>query len=383
MLESKGRVKFACVDRVQKRQSKVKDILSSLQIVTKPSIQGNSVHMKFWLSAFIALTFSFLTSCSNPVRRPSSDSCYEKRGVMDVGSGSTKAMVAVVNTCQKRIQQILWQDQQAIAFNDDFERSAARELSDVILSEAEVKIRSLFTVMQTHQPVSLSAVATSVFRRASNGQAAADRLSSRLGFPIRVISQEEEAEIGYFSAMAALPQSESSQPLIVWDIGGGSMQMISMGESGRIVFQGNLAAVSFKNRVIEEVQRKDLKTTTSPNPLRKDFSRAVEMATQHASTNVPETIRTISSRAKWVGIGGVLAISLKNQLNNRHIVRGELRQTLQQRAHLSDDQLQGDFRSTEITNLALVLGYMEALHINEIETARVSLNEGLLFRSLQ
>lgn len=338
--------------------------------------------MKRILISLMIPVFAFLTACGHLTRKPASDSCHERRGVMDVGSGSTKAMVALVNTCEKRIQEVIWRDQQAIGFNDDYERAANRGFSEQILIEAENKIRSLLTTMQTHEPVSISAVATSAFRRASNGQASAERLSQRLGFPIRVISQDEEAEIGYFAAMSAFPQNTSSSPLIVWDIGGGSMQMMYLDQTGRQIFQGNLAAVSFKNRVIGEVQKKNVSTVTSPNPLRKDFPKAVQLATEHAVTSVPENFKAISSHAKWVGIGGVLAISLKNQLNNKKIIRSELKQVLYDRSNLADDQLQGDYRSTEITNLALVLGYMEALKIDEVETAWVTLNEGLLYQQL-
>ena len=146
------------------------------------------------------------------------------------------------------------------------------------------------------------------------------------------------------------------------------------------IFTGTLAAVTFKNRIIREIQKKDPKTTNSPNPLGAQFSNAVVLATEDAKAQVPNFFREKAEKAHWIGIGGVLALSAQNQVKEGadEFSQTALEQTLKKRAGLKDSQIEGDYATTEITNLALVLGYMKALKIEKVKTVEASLVQGWL-----
>ncbi len=69
--------------------------------------------------------------------------------------------------------------------------------------------------------------ATAALRRASNGAEAADRIAESCGLPIRVLSGEEEARIVYRAVVLGLGSTASRSPCVVFDIGGGSTEVVS------------------------------------------------------------------------------------------------------------------------------------------------------------
>jgi exopolyphosphatase/guanosine-5'-triphosphate,3'-diphosphate pyrophosphatase len=68
----------------------------------------------------------------------------------------------------------------------------------------------------------VDAVATSAIRDAENAPEFLELARGRLGFPIRVLSREQEARYGYLAAVNSTTLSDGS----VLDLGGGSMQLV-------------------------------------------------------------------------------------------------------------------------------------------------------------
>lgn len=329
----------------------------------------------------ISILFTLVFSCfafANP--------CHQRHGALDIGSGSTKAFAAVVDICEKRILETIFDEKVAVPFKEAVETSGTKEIPSAFIKEASAKISALITRMQEKKLDRLSAVATSVFRTAQNGEKAAQEISKSVRVPIQILSQEMEAEIGAKAALSQLPpvsKSKSTQHLIVWDIGGGSMQMWSKSGKEPTIFQGDLASVNFKSQIIREIQNKDPQVVTSPNPMGSDYLKAVQLSASHAKKSVPDFFKKAKS-ARWLGIGGVLALSVQKQVkNDRHeFSQSELSRVLKIRSKLLDSEIASDYRSTEISNMALVLGYMQALGIPKVETFDTSLAQGWIFDHL-
>lgn len=267
--------------------------------------------------------------------------------------------------------------------NEALEKSADQNLPPSFLEEVGPRVKALADSARAKGATQITALATSCLRRAANGAAVAQALSKSIDVPVRIITQEEEAELGFLSAMAAHHVKADDQvKVVVWDIGGGSMQMeaTTIGENQE--YKGSLAAVGFKNRVIEEIQKKNPVKVSSPNPLGKDWPRAVALAEKHARRTVPAFFRKVKNTRRWLGIGGTLALSVQPQVKEgqHSFTRKELEETLKRRASLKDEEVGGAYRATDISNLALVLGYMKALGIEKVETAHASLNEGALLQ---
>lgn len=310
--------------------------------------------------------------------------CVENHAAMDFGSGATKALVAEVDICQKKIGKIVFQDHLALPLNESLEKSKDEKIPQKVAEEALPRLQEFVEKVRSHHPTKIVAVGTSVFRVAKNGSEIAQFFSDNLNLKVQVISQTEEAELGYYSVLS-LGEIQDPEKLIVWDIGGGSMQMYTMDQGRPEIFEGNLASVTYKNSIIEKVQNKNSKKVSSPNPIGKKYSQALVISKQHALENVPELIKKKSSQAIWYGIGGVISYSVQGQVKkgSHSFTQIELYDSFKQRAKLRDKDIPSEYRITDVSNMGLVLGYMQALDIQSLTTVKASLGQGLLFKNLK
>ena len=74
---------------------------------------------------------------------------------------------------------------------------------------------------------SVVAAATAALRRASNGAAAAERISEVAGLPVRILSEADEARLVYRSVILGFGQSFRGSQSVVFDLGGGSTEVVS------------------------------------------------------------------------------------------------------------------------------------------------------------
>lgn len=362
---------------------------------------------KFALFSIVA-GFIFQFGCAS-TPQTAVDPCLKRRGAIDVGSGSTKAFAAVVDVCStpKRIVQKLLDEKVKISFGEAIEQSPEHTIPAEMVTDAAIKIANLAEKMVLQKVESIDAVATAAFRKAENGESAAKEISRKTSevlksdaaprsFRFRIIPQSEEAGIGARSALANLPASNAGT-VVVWDIGGGSMQMtaLSKDENGNEQLQsfyGERASVTFKNEVIRELEKKDPAVQKSPNPLGRNAKKAAALAKKQAENDLGPFLSLHKSHPRWVGIGGVLAISVQKQIDHEvgapRLTPGQvnsftqlaLAKTLEKRANRRDEEIESEYRETEITNLALVLGFMQALKADKVETVEASLTQGLLLQ---
>lgn len=313
------------------------------------------------------------------------DRCQQIRAGLDIGSGTTKIAVARVNVCQQRIEKVLYQDQRAVAWNDALAHSADNQLGPSVTHEGAAALQQLVAHAQRFNPQRISGVATTVFRNASNGQAVIEQLQRQSGAQISIISQQQEATLGFLSAKAALkdPMVRDEQ-LLVWDIGGGSMQMTAWRQqAGRLVadiYQGRLASVTLKNFILTVL--KNSPKAESPNPIGSWRQSVLRFVQFYATNEVSPQLKQDVAGRRIIGIGGVHGFSIRNQLPgkpNRYML-ATLSQLSQQQVWKGDSELSGDYRATDVSNLLLVEGYMQALKINEVEIVEASLIQGVLLQ---
>lgn len=77
-------------------------------------------------------------------------------------------------------------------------------------------------------PGSVSVMATSALRNASNGYYLSQRIKDEFGLNIQIIDGEQEAELIYYGVKAYMPISPS--PCLIMDIGGGSVEFVLASE---------------------------------------------------------------------------------------------------------------------------------------------------------
>lgn len=333
---------------------------------------------------FLLLTTLLLVASCAPktASKSSSDPCLLVWGAFDIGSGSTKLKVARLNVCTKVIAETLLEQSEKVDFEEVRARSPHNQLGLEVVERGVRAIEKLKKSAQSFKPAGFSAVATGAFRKASDGKDAVALLQTRTGVDIDVISQSEEALLGFEAAAAVAKLPTSS--VVVWDIGGATMQISALQRKGKLVSeQGDLASVTFKKGVIQEILKKDPVVVTSPNPLDKNaMNRAVSLARRAARNVNPQIRKRLQDpQTRVLGIGGVHFNSVAGQLGAQNVYRQkELWNFLPTLVGKTDAEIGGDYADTQFTNLILVLGFMQELGIEEVIPLRVNLADGLLAR---
>lgn len=334
----------------------------------------------------ISLFISFLLliqSCSdfatNQDHVENTDACEQTRGAIDIGSGSTKLIVAIVDTCKLKIKNIIFEAQRAIALKEDLSRNK-ENFSDEMIKKLISNLNELDFLAKEQGATKIASLATSAFRTANNSKAVVLEIEKNVDFKINVITQKEEAMHAYLAAKesVSLLKLDQTKPIAVWDIGGGSMQIIKeMKGSDPDIFMGQTASVTFKNLYLDKISRSKKK---SPNPLLKNGAiTAMNLARKVSNTDTLSKIKSLNGY-EVIGVGGVHFHSIKKQVGLLDNIYNQevLLNTLLERAKLNDAQIGGDYAQTDVTNLALVLGFMQSLQVEKVHTLNINMANGLL-----
>lgn len=335
--------------------------------------------MNHSLKIFICIVFGLTTLSAEAVN------CIETRAGIDMGSGTTKIQVGEVDICHNQLGKVLYEDQRPLAFNAELGKSRNNQINETIQQEAVIALKDMVNKARTFHPQRITGVATAVFRTASNGQQVIDMFNQKAGVQLRIISQEQEAELGFLSAKAALhDRNVKNEDLLVWDIGGGSMQMTAMREqNGQTVtdfYLGKLASVTLKEFIISVLKNQELDKTESPNPIGSQRNTVLRYVNFYARTHVSAQIKEDVQKRRVIGIGGVHGYSVKGQIHpaKNTYQLADIERVSKNQVWKTDNEIPGQYRSTDVSNLLLVEGFMQALNISQVTIVKASLIQGVL-----
>ena len=334
------------------------------------------------LSFRLALLAGFFLCLFQTVDSFAQTDSIVRRAAFDIGSAAIKCTIADMDTATGRIVKIVETLSEKVDFAEDLARSYDSNLSHEIMDTgitALEKIKETAVELNTQE---FSAAGGTVFRTARNGRAYFVRIKNETGIPSRIVSEQQAAMLSYHAVRQAL--NDSSRDLLVWDIGGGSMQMtVRRLDGGLLFYLDPMASVSFKNVVIGTIQGKNVNTVSSPNPVNEEeAAMALNNIKTHALTSVPPLITARLRRANMLvaGIGGVHYYGIPELLGGRNetYTREEVAAALNTWTNREDEEFDSEYASTRLTNLILVLGYMDALGIKKIHPLKIDQSNGLL-----
>ncbi|MBE8222169.1 MAG: hypothetical protein HAW60_05520 [Bdellovibrionales bacterium] len=324
--------------------------------------------------------------------------CVYVKGGFDLGSGSTKFRVAKVDVCRGKILKVFLDQSVLVAYKENLVLVDGRfKFNKYIQDKGILVLKKMLKRAKKFNVDRFVGVGTSAFRKANNSLSFFARIKKELGINLRILTHKQEAEIGFLSAKVFLSQLKKSvvknKKIIVWDIGGGSMQMFfkeklkasNLFLQKSLIYKGNLASISFKNYIIKKIQKKSYKK--SPNPIGSLTARKAEKYSfNYAQKTIPNNLKQIFKQKFLIlGIGGVHYNSVFKQIkktvnkkNKNYYTKYELQKTLNLRKNLSNKKIGGKYASTDVSNLILVLGFMKYLKINKIYTEKINLTNGVL-----
>lgn len=321
----------------------------------------------------------------------------ETRCALDIGSGSTKIVVATVDPARQLVVAVRFRAEDAVSYKKEL--TADQILPDAIIEKGVAVMRELMGKATKAVGAALppcTGVATAVFREARNGASAVASLARATGTTLTVISQDDEAKLGFIAGATAaaekLRADVALDRVVVWDIGSASMQITTRenGPAGErfSIYKGLFASDPMTKFLLDRqiARAEKAADAKSPNPVAApDVEAGVERSRAEAR-GVPAAVaaRLAGREAVVVGVGGVHAKSVSAQLglaDGGSFDRARLAAAVRARTGWTDAQLGGGkYAANQLANLILVLGYVEELSIPRVIALDVNLADGLLVR---
>jgi exopolyphosphatase / guanosine-5'-triphosphate,3'-diphosphate pyrophosphatase len=307
---------------------------------------------------------------------------YRTLAAFDIGSGSTRMLVADVALCSGDILTIHEQSMVRVSYAEDLLRGGQGRFSPALLQEANAVMSGLVEQARFYNPDQLIAVATQAFRMAANAETLLQQWQAEFGIEARIISQQDEARLAY--ELVANRLGRPMPRLLVWDIGAGSQQLVwkDPANGSWHHLNSDIASVSFRDRALDWLDRPA--DRLSPNPIDPDEAEQLAMAL----SNWIDEAQTIALRdfvdhgVHVVGIGGVHGASLAKQLSlepgETIITREAIQAALTRQLGRSDEEIGGGYADTEVVNLILVGTLMDHIGIQQYQVMPMNLTEALL-----
>lgn len=305
----------------------------------------------------------------------------ELRAAMDIGSGSTNVQVAEVNVKTGKIVNKIFEQSIPVPYQKHLEQSSNQTFDPEIKERGIQVITTLKENAEAFHVKKIVAVATAAFRSAANAPEFVKEIKARTGLDVKIISQEDEGILGFRGALAVT--SLDPKKTVVWDIGGGSMQMTTLTPNGKgyVVEKGTLASIPFKNLLIQKIKGEDPKRVFSPNPLTEEqMFKGAQAVRPTANAINPYIQKKISDpTTKVIGIGNVFNFGVRPLVYSSTFTEKELAKNIQKLANKTDSELgKGEMAEVAVSNPLLILGYMDALDISQVKIVSVNNTDGAL-----
>ena len=166
-------------------------------------------------------------------------------GVVDIGTNSTRLLVADVDRASGAIAPVLRRSQ-VTRLGSGVDTGGA--LADDAMARVFDTLAGYRKALDEHHCERNLAVLTSAVRDSANGGSFAERVRGDFGLDARVLSGDEEAQLTFRGAMSGRSDGEAredGEPVAVIDIGGGSTEFITgrdLGPRARAGFHVSLPA---------------------------------------------------------------------------------------------------------------------------------------------
>lgn len=282
-----------------------------------------------------------------------------RAAVIGIGSNSVRSLLADVSGADF---QRLWRDREGTRLFAGLDGTG--NLNRDAMDKTVSAVRRMASEVRQKGAEELAIFATSAARDAANGQEFMEEVKREAGVPLRIISGEEEAELSFLGASAAL----SADRCGMIDIGGGSTE-IAIGTRAGIecAFSCQMGAVRLYRRLRLE----------HPDDMKLVEVAAAEILDEHL-----RSFRELELPKAWVGTGGTFttlaAMVLEQPWTDRTHVHGtsitstEIRDIGEKLAGMKVEEriklpgLQPSRADIVVHGICILLGVMERLGMNRI-----------------
>lgn len=321
---------------------------------------------------YLCLCFSLSATTQNP---------NVIRAAIDIGMGGPKLQVAEVDPRTNKIVKILYTQRYFVNFYEGISQSGNDQFGPEIMKQGLQSFKEAVEKANSFGADGVVAIATAAFRAAANGDQFASEIQNETGIQVHIIDQNLEGKLAFWAALSKL--DVNAENLVVWDIGGGSMQFISKMPDGAYLVDGCEEGVgAFKDFIIENIQHRNVKEVASPNPM---SAEDIALATIHANRLSNKLDKVLKDKISCptttiVGVGSVFGYGIQGMVGGKNLFSiDDLAAVVSTLPGKSDTDLGGgDFAFVEGSNTIFVLGFIQTLNIRKMQIINVNNADGAM-----
>lgn len=298
------------------------------------------------------------------------------RAAIDIGMGGPKLQVAEVDLKTNKIVKVLHSQRYFVNF---YNGCVDNQLSIEIMNQGLEVFKNAVKTARSFGPNNIVAIATASFRSASNGDEYADLLRKETGVKVHIIDQNLEGKLAFHAALSKV--NISPKNLIVWDIGGGSIQLITQAADGTYLIDcGKEGIGAFNDYIIGTIQSHDIKECKTPNPMSsEDILEAITYA-QKLSQKINKTFKDKINHPETliVGVGNAFGYGIASVVGKEAFNWDEIEVVARNLAGKTDEDFGGEFAFCEGSNVLLACGLMQGLGIDYIQILHLNNSDGVM-----
>ncbi len=349
--------------------------LSTIDKIEKVSFENVGIHK------FLYDKRTDRISYCGEVKTPHSDTAdsFVTRAIFDVGSSSLKVLVADVDPNIQKILRIHHSEERWIPFKRDMILSGQSFFSQAVQDKAMKAFADLKARLEKYHPAEWVGISTSAARSADNAAEFFEKVNSKLGIQVRVVTASEEGILGFLTAAAAagLPKEH----VISFDSGGASFQLAYETEGKLEVVEGMIAYLTALETLLTEIrglpkealesELNGKKITTSPNPVSIDEVKLLLPALQKRlpslSNSFLEKLKNPNSTVVSIG-GPFTAFSYaEHAVGKSTFMKDELWSAIEMHCGKTDSELQEfPYPRQAVLGMIFLYSMMDGLGIEKL-----------------
>jgi exopolyphosphatase/guanosine-5'-triphosphate,3'-diphosphate pyrophosphatase len=303
------------------------------------------------------------------------------RAAIDIGMGGPKLQIAEVDPKTNKLVKMLHTQRYFVNFYEGISQHEENHLSPEVMSQGLQAFKEAVAIAHSFEADGIVAIGAAAFRAAANGEQFAQEIRSETGIEVHIADQHLEGKLAFQAALSKL--DVDAEDLVVWDIGGGSVQFISRGPDGTYVVDGREEGVgAFKDFIIENIQHRNISEIIRPNPMSaEDIVHATNYAL-HLSSGYSQALKDKISKPTTVviGVGSVFGYGIQGMLGGKNLFSiDDLAEVVLSLPGKTDDDLGGGgYAHVEGSNTVFVLGFMQNLNIEQMHIVNVNNADGAM-----
>ncbi len=312
----------------------------------------------------------------------------EIRAVIDLGRSYTHLKIAEINPKSNKLVKMLFQQSVAVPYQQQLLIAKNKNLNPSIIEHGIRTIQQMKETANLYKANKIIVVASHVLGTAANIQDFSNKIKQKTGLGLKVITKDESPQIILEAALSLT--SVAKENAVLWYLGQSEdeTKLITLDKNKqlKVDYDKDLTAIIFKDYITKNIQKKT-PAVSSPNPMSaEDISKALDFVKQNAS-KLPSIFKEkIGDKNNSVIAYGklfqyyikdlVLGFPADNGSTPKIITRKQVEVFLGQLKGQDDANLSQSvelYPEIVVSNVIIVLGFMQELGIEQIEV--IELNE--------